>query len=173
MAGTGLPSAWHQALQAQPERRQFRGPASGYCNTCSAATTGAHLPALSCGEGAPPAAQRGGCGGKAKRYMFFTNGTGAATNLRFESDRPSHGPSRGQVSTVSSELLKKITSDKWVLQAVNGCLIEWVGTPHQISEPFTPRFSKAECQSLTAEVDKMLQKQAIGKEGSQRPMFNL
>ena len=106
----------------------------------------------------PPAAKRGGHGGKVKRYVFFTNGTGAATNLRFESDRPGHVPGRGQVSTASGELGKN-TSDKWVLQAVNGCLIEWVGTPHQIREPFTQGFLKAKCQSLTLEVEKMLQKE--------------
>ena len=107
--------------------------------------------------GPPPAAKRGGQGGKAKIYVFFISGTGSATNFRFESDRPSHRPSRGQVSTASGEL-EKVTSDKWVLQAVNGCLIEWLETPHQIREPFTPRFSKAECQSLTVAGEKMLQK---------------
>ena len=32
--------------------------------------------------GPPPAAKRSGRGGKAERYVYFTNGTGAATNLR-------------------------------------------------------------------------------------------
>ena len=32
--------------------------------------------------GPPPAARRSGRGGRAERYVYFTNGTGAATNLR-------------------------------------------------------------------------------------------
>ena len=69
--------------------------------------------------------------------------------------------------------------------------IDWVSTPVQVREPFTPKFSGTECHNLDLEIQKMLAKGAITissqeqgqfvshlylrpkKDRSQRPIFNL
>ena len=56
---------------------------------------------------------------------------------------------------------KAITSDQWVLNCVQGYGIEWVARPSQICTPQEFLFPKAEADCLLAEIESLLQKEAI------------
>ena len=56
---------------------------------------------------------------------------------------------------------KAITSDQWVLNCVQGYEIEWVARPSQICTPRELVFPKAEADCLSAEIESLLQKEAI------------
>ena len=86
-----------------------------------------------------------------------------------------------------------ITNDPWVLNCIQGYTIDLVGQPYQTHPPAELKFSQTETESLTAEVQKMLTKQAVSKipkehsnkvflsqlfsvpkkDGSTRPIINL
>ena len=56
---------------------------------------------------------------------------------------------------------KAITSDQWILNCVQGYEIEWVARPSQICTPRKLVFPKAEADCLSAEIESLLQKDAI------------
>ena len=56
---------------------------------------------------------------------------------------------------------KAITSDQWVLNCVQGYEIEWVARPSHICTPRELVFPKAEAGCFSAEIESLLQKEAI------------
>ena len=56
---------------------------------------------------------------------------------------------------------KAITSDQWVLNCVKGYEIEWVARPSQICMPRELVFPKAGADCLSAEIERLLQKDGV------------
>ena len=56
---------------------------------------------------------------------------------------------------------KAITSDQWVLNCVQGYEIEWVARPSRICTPRELVFPKAGADCLSAEIERLLQKDGV------------
>ena len=48
---------------------------------------------------------------------------------------------------------QRVTNNSWVLNTVAGCKIEWVSTPVQTTEPYSPKISAKEQIKLTKEIN--------------------
>ena len=66
----------------------------------------------------------------------------------------------GRLTEFSKNWLQ-FTSDKWVLNTLQGADIELVQVPFQVKEPKPISFSQLEHQSIKDEIDKLLKKQVI------------
>ena len=102
-------------------------------------------------RGPPPAAKRGGRGGKAKRYVLFANNAGAATHFGSEPERAFHRPCRGQVNFTPGELGENhigqmgVASSEWVPDRVGGITTPDQGAIH--TELLKDRVSESDCRS--------------------------
>jgi len=86
----------------------------------------------------------------------------------------------------------KVTQDRWVLNTIQGYLIDFSSMPHQPVIPHCPQYSAEQTQLISEEVTELLQKGAIEeivpveqtgfysnlflvpkKDGGQRPVINL
>ena len=56
---------------------------------------------------------------------------------------------------------EKITQDQWVLQSIQGVMIEFTTTPYQVIAPPKPVWTEEEWELLAKEVDSLLEKGAI------------
>ena len=101
-----------------------------------------------------------------------------------------HAPAGRLVHFQSNWL--KITQDRWVLNTIQGYMIDFVSQPHQPSAPQPPQFSAEQTQLISMEITELLQKNAIEevtpllqpgfysnlflvpkKDGGQLPVINL
>ena len=101
-----------------------------------------------------------------------------------------HAPA-GRLVYFQSNWLK-ITQDRWVLNTIQGYMIDFKSQPHQQSVPQPPQFSAEQTQLISTEITELLQKNAIEevtpllqpvfylnlflvpkKDGGQRPVINL
>ena len=55
----------------------------------------------------------------------------------------------------------KVTSDKWILESIKGCIIEFTETPCQISTPYERKFTLVEEQLIDVEINRLLRKNII------------
>ena len=56
---------------------------------------------------------------------------------------------------------KEFTSDKWILETIKGCIIEFTDTPCQISTPYERNFTLVEEQLIDVEINRLLIKNII------------
>ena len=56
---------------------------------------------------------------------------------------------------------KEFTSDKWILESIKGCIIEFTETPCQISTPYEKKFTLEEEQIIDVEINRLLRKNII------------
>ena len=71
-----------------------------------------------------------------------------------------HSMIAGRLSLFMSNW-RVITNDMWVLNCIQGYTIDLVSQPHQAHPPAELKFSQAETESLTAEVQRMITEQAV------------
>lgn len=66
-----------------------------------------------------------------------------------------------------------MTSDKWILSAVQGCEIEFDEIPYQNSVPKEIQFSETERQIIDNELDKLLTKRVVCKSREENGDYSL
>ena len=64
---------------------------------------------------------------------------------------------------------KNFTSDKWILESIKGCSIEFTDTPCQIKVPYERKFTLVEEQLIDVEISRLLTKNMIIIETTHSP----
>ena len=58
---------------------------------------------------------------------------------------------------------QRITSDRWVLECIQGYEVDWVSNPSQTRRPRELTFPEAEANGLSKEIESLLQKEAVSE----------